>query len=124
MKTKLTLILLFFAFLGYSQTIDLNKPNNYSILKANTLVMGTDTATGMTSIDSITHSIFKQTQLTGSLTDGTPTDAEIDAIIGTTPAVVGIGYRRTIKDSDGTGLLYRIESDGTNWFYWVSVTAL
>jgi hypothetical protein len=56
-------------------------------------------------------------QLSGSLTDGTPTDAEIDAVIGDTPAGVGAGFQVTIKDSDGTGSLYKVESDGTNWFY-------
>ena len=66
---------------------------------------------------------IKQTQLTGSLTDGAPTDAQIDTITGTTPAAVGAGWQVTIKDNDGTGLLYRIESDGTNWFYTVMAQA-
>jgi len=64
-----------------------------------------------------------QTQLTGSLTDGAPTDAQIDTITGTTPAVVGAGWSVTILDSDGSGLLYRIESDGTNWQYQVLAIA-
>jgi len=63
-------------------------------------------------------------QLTGSLTDGAPTDAEIDTVTGTTPSAVGAGWAVTIKDNDGTGLLYRIESDGTNWFYMVMTQAL
>jgi hypothetical protein len=66
---------------------------------------------------------IKQTQLTGSLTDGAPSDAEIDTVTGTTPAAVGAGWQVTIKDNDGTGLLYRIESDGTNWFYMVMTQA-
>jgi hypothetical protein len=64
-----------------------------------------------------------QNQLTGSLTDGAPSDAEIDTVTGTTPAAVGAGWQVTIKDNDGTGLLYRIESDGTNWFYMVMTQA-
>lgn len=71
----------------------------------------------------VTGSI-KQGQLTGSLTDGTPTDAEIDAVVGLTPAEVGAGWKATILDSDGTALLYRIESDGTNWQYRISTIAL
>jgi hypothetical protein len=65
-----------------------------------------------------------QTQLTGSLTDGAPLDAEIDSVTGTTPAAAGAGWQVTILDSDGSGLLYRIESDGTNWLWWVGTVAL
>lgn len=65
-----------------------------------------------------------QAQMSGALTDGTPTDAEIDAATGTTPAAVGAGWKRTIKDTNGTGLLYIVESDGTNWFYSVMAKAL
>lgn len=60
-------------------------------------------------------------ELSGSLTDGSPTDAQIDVIVGTTPALKGAGYKVTIKDTDGTGRLYFIESDGTDW-YWVVFT--
>ena len=63
-------------------------------------------------------------QLSGSLTDGAPTNAQIVAIIGKTAAQAGAGYTVTIKDTDGTSLLYRVESDGTNWFYHVTVKAL
>jgi len=65
-----------------------------------------------------------QTQLTGALTDGAPTDAQIDTATGSTPAGVGAGWAATIKDSDGSGLLYRIESDGTVWQYSVMTIAL
>jgi hypothetical protein len=60
-------------------------------------------------------------QLTASLTDGAPTDSEIDAATGLTPSTAGAGYQITIKDSSGTGLLYKIESDGTYW-YWILMT--
>lgn len=56
-------------------------------------------------------------QLSASLTDGTPTDAEIDAATSLTPATAGAGYQVTIKDSDGSGSLYKVESDGTSWYY-------
>ena len=67
---------------------------------------------------------IKQPQLSASLTDGAPTDTEIDTATGTTPATVGAGWSVTIKDSDGTGLTYRIESDGTDWMYTVMTKAI
>lgn len=54
-------------------------------------------------------------QLSGALTDNAPTDTEIDTRTGLTPATAGVGYKVTIKDTNGTGLLYYVESDGTNW---------
>ena len=63
-------------------------------------------------------------QISAALTDGAPTDAEIDTAIGKTPATAGAGYQATIKDNNGTGLLYKIESDGTSWFYLVMTKAL
>ena len=78
----------------------------------------------ITTSSSVSAQSFKTDQLTGSLTDGAPTDTEIDTIIGDTPANVGAGYFVTIKDNDGSGLLYRIESDGTNWYYVVMTQAL
>jgi len=63
-------------------------------------------------------------QLSGSLTDGVPTDTQIDGITSLTPATAGAGYQVTIKDSDGTGLLYKIESDGTDWYYTVMTKAV
>jgi hypothetical protein len=62
--------------------------------------------------------------LTGALTDGTPTDAQIDAIIGVSPSVAGIGYSCRIYDTDGTNLIYLVRSDGTNWQYLVMIKAL
>ena len=42
-----------------------------------------------------------QTELSGALTDGVPTDTEIDTITGSTPAGVGAGWKCTIKDTTG-----------------------
>jgi hypothetical protein len=56
-------------------------------------------------------------QYTGALTDNTPTAAEINSVTGLTPATAGAGFQCTIKDSNGSGLLYKIESDGTSWGY-------
>jgi hypothetical protein len=65
-----------------------------------------------------------QSMLTGSLTDGTPTAAEINSITSLTPATAGRGYRLYILDSDGTGLVYEIVSDGSNWQYSVKTKAI
>ncbi len=56
-------------------------------------------------------------QHTGDLTDGAPTDAEIDSATGTTPAAVGAGWRTSILDTTGSALIYLVVSDGTNWQY-------
>ena len=58
-----------------------------------------------------------------SLTDGAPTDSEIDTATGLTPATAGAGYTITILDSDGSGLTYIIKSDGTNWLWTVGAIA-
>ena len=67
---------------------------------------------------------FYHSQLTGSLTDGTPTAAEINIITALTPATATAGYKIEILDSDGTGLIYDITSDGTNWQYLTRTKAL
>jgi len=51
-----------------------------------------------------------------SLTDGAPTDAELDSAF-TSPATVGQGGMRLVIDSDGGGGVYVVVSDGTNWHY-------
>jgi len=61
--------------------------------------------------------------LTGALTDGDPTDAEIDAIVGSTPLNVGVGWSTYIKDNDAN-YLYQIVSDGTNWYYFNGTMAV
>lgn len=71
----------------------------------------------------VTGAIY-HTQLTGSLTDGTPTAAEINAVTALTPATATAGYKIEILDSDGTGLIYDITSDGTNWQYLTRTKAL
>jgi len=64
-----------------------------------------------------------KSQISASLTDSTPSKAEISAATGLTPSTVGAGWQCTIADSSGTGLLYRIESDGTDWWYTVMTKA-
>jgi len=61
--------------------------------------------------------VDKPAVISHSLTDGAPTDAQIDSATGTTPAAAGSGRFYYILDSDGSGLMYIIISDGTNWQY-------
>lgn len=58
---------------------------------------------------------------TGSLTDGTPTNAEINVII-TNPS--GVGYEAIIKDSDGSGAMYKVIYDGSGWYYIQLIAAI
>lgn len=60
----------------------------------------------------------------GAITDNTPTASEINAITSLTPATAGAGFQVTIKDTNGTGLLYKIESDGTDWYYIIMTKSL
>jgi hypothetical protein len=93
--------------------------SGYTIVKVdataanNTITLPSGTATGIELV-----------YLSGSLTDGTPTDAQIDSVTGLTPAGAGAGYQCMIKDTNGTGLLYLIISDGTDWYYLVMTKAL
>lgn len=57
---------------------------------------------------------------TGNLTDGAPTEAEITAVVGS-PSSKDNGWTARIKDTDGTGLIYYLITDGTNW-YWIAST--
>lgn len=61
--------------------------------------------------------ILRVTQVSGALTDGAPTQAQLNAAIGETAAAKGAGYQVTVKDTNGSGLLYKCESDGTDWYY-------
>jgi len=65
-----------------------------------------------------------QDQISGSLTDGTPTAAQLTSVIGMSAATAEAGFQITVKDNDGSGLLYRVESDGTDWFYTAMTKAL
>jgi hypothetical protein len=51
----------------------------------------------------------------GSLTDGAPTNTEVNAIVGTSAANMGNGFKAVIKDTTGTALTYTFISDGTSW---------
>ena len=60
----------------------------------------------------------------GPITDDTPTASEISTIIGVTPDYLPAGCRVTIKDTDGSGLMYMVESHGFDWYYTVMTKAL
>jgi len=49
-------------------------------------------------------------------TSNPPTDAEIDALTGFTPAEVEVGFFFFIDDSNSDNT-YIVVSNGTNWFY-------
>ena len=114
------------TFLGAGAKADFNGATN-SIAIGNSAI---STKNNQTVIGNATTTRFEpqgklvMAQITAALTDGAPTDAEIDAATGLVPATAGAGWQCTIKDSDGTGLLYKIESDGTDWFYTAMTKAL
>ena len=56
-------------------------------------------------------------QIVASVTDNAPTSEEIDSAVGMTAVEAGEGFKTTIKDSDGSQLLYKIGSDGSDWFF-------
>lgn len=58
----------------------------------------------------------------GSVTDGAPTVAQINAIVGT-PLQRGAGYTANIKDNSGSGLIYNVTTDGAYWYYRTSTMA-
>ncbi len=92
----------------------------------------TDAANGSLAYDSTDHEVQAYTNsawrsltdkaYSGSLTDGTPTDAQLDSAIGSTPSAVGAGWKCIVTDTDGSALSYLVMSDGTNWQY-VALTA-
>lgn len=57
---------------------------------------------------------------TGALTDGAPTNAEINTII---TAPTGAGYEAIIKDTTGSSKMYKVIYDGTGWHYEEFTTA-
>ena len=103
----------------------IGSPYNYSKYHQDTVKIES-TAAGVLNSTTITQDTlgFKYTQRTGALTDNAPTAAEINGIIGVTAVQAGAGFVMTIKDTTGTALLYRFESDGTDWFYVVTTKAL
>lgn len=54
---------------------------------------------------------------TGTLTDGAPTDAELDALIASTPGDKGAGWTCIVIDDGGTEVNYMVSSNGTEWIY-------
>ena len=51
----------------------------------------------------------------GALTDGAPTNTEVNAICGSTAELMRKGFRLIIEDTTGTKLTYTFISDGTYW---------
>ncbi len=67
---------------------------------------------------------IKTTITSDTLTDGVPTEAEINAALGLTPATATRGATYIIQDADGTHLIYDVISDGTYWHYVARTKAL
>ena len=67
---------------------------------------------------------IKTTITSDTLTDGTPTEDEINAALGLTPATATRGATYIIQDADGTLLIYDVISDGTYWHYVARTKAL
>ncbi len=91
---------------------------------SNTVTIGNSSITDNYFNGNLISGKIKTTQITAALTDNTPTDAEIDAATSLTPSTAGAGWQCTIKDNNGSGLLYKIESDGTDWYYIALTKAL
>lgn len=53
--------------------------------------------------------------LKGALTDGAPTNTEVNTICGSTAELMRKGFRLIIEDTTGTKLTYTFISDGTSW---------
>lgn len=47
---------------------------------------------------------------------GAPSDADLDSLF-VSPATVGEGGHRFVRDTFSGGVVYHIVSDGTNWWY-------
>ena len=96
------------------------KQDGNEVLGINATGDGSDGVTGLGATlngDLIVTGDITQKVWSGAMTDTAPTDAELDAITSSTPAGVGSGWTAIMVDSDGAGGVYRIVSDGTNWYY-------
>lgn len=72
--------------------------------------------------DTIPNKAYVDSYFSGSLTDGAPTASEINLITGLTPSTAGYNRQLLIFDTDGTGLFYKILSNGTSWIYFPGQT--
>ncbi len=53
----------------------------------------------------------------GPLTDGNPTTAEIEAVLGVTAEEAGEGFTAYIKDTTGAGAVFLVVTDGSSWYF-------
>lgn len=109
MKKILLILLIFISAFSYSQ-------NTISITNEKIVIDSTITLNAQHVYINTTFGGIDIPQTHGALTDMTPTLAEVEAIIGLA-SDYNAGYKITIKDDDGAGNLYMIESDGTDWYY-------
>jgi hypothetical protein len=110
---------------SFDGTANISVPSNITPGASGNIMQSNGSVwTSVTPPATIDFSLVLNTQISAALTDGVPTAAEINAATALTPATAGAGYHRIIKDNNGTGLLYYIESDGTYWYYTVMTKAL
>lgn len=112
---------------GYSQNAFLNVIT--SALNNSTVEFGA--ASGVNSchvrVDSEVMTVTEQIQvgqMAGPLTDNAPTASEINAIVSIMIPAILPGFQVTILDTNGTGLLYKCEWDGSSWYYTTMTKAL
>jgi hypothetical protein len=123
---------------GKSTSIGANASNSYLvadnsapfILGGDTtanIVAGVSSPTSWLTISSTLATFsgqIKTLTISAALTDGVPTATELDSATGLTASTAGTGYQAIIKDTSGTGLMYKIYSDGTDWYYSVTTKAV
>jgi len=78
---------------------------------------------GNTSVTTVKTSGNYQQKVWNTDVSNPPTDAELDAALGT-PATCGIGWEALIDDAGAGSNFYRVVSDGTNWWIFTGTKAL
>jgi len=111
-----------------TNSVDINNSiaigNNVNASKANQVVIGSPSIVETLLFGNVQVGTLKSEVISANLTDTTPTDAEIDTATGLTPSTAGAGWECWIKDTNGSGSMYRVVSDGTDWNYIMLTKAL
>lgn len=101
---------------GYSSKTFTNMSVAFIAQNADSTVDFTGNDATLTGNLSVTGNIT-QNIIIYTLTDDTPTDAEITAAIGLTAVQAGRGATYIIEDADESGLIYDVISNGSKWSY-------
>ena len=92
-----------------------------SLYTVNLKVDGTATLDAVTSAGNIAGATLTLTLNAVALTDGAPTDTEIDTGTGTTPGAVASGWTTYLEDNSD-GVIYQVVSDGVDSWYYTALT--